>query len=149
MLNKVPEVTVWFWVIKVLCTTVGESFADWINMKLGIGLVDTAWIFTAVFVLVLAVQPRLKRYVPFPYWLTVIVVSVRGTLYTDILTDRLRRRCLRQQRCPRNQPGRRRAPLAGMAQPGQRRSSPRRGTRRCGRREPMDRHSGVRRSYRT
>ncbi|NUP35856.1 MAG: hypothetical protein HOY76_02255, partial [Streptomyces sp.] len=38
MLNKVPEVTIWFWVIKVLCTTVGESFADWINMKLGVGL---------------------------------------------------------------------------------------------------------------
>ncbi|MFJ8489919.1 hypothetical protein ACIRBZ_16355 [Streptomyces sp. NPDC094038] len=89
MLNKVPEVTVWFWVIKILCTTVGESFADWINMKLGVGLVNTAWIFTAVFVVVLGAQLRLKRYVPFPYWLTVVVVSVTGTLYTDILTDQL------------------------------------------------------------
>ncbi|MFE4859807.1 hypothetical protein [Streptomyces sp. NPDC056670] len=89
MLNKVPEVTVWFWVIKVLCTTVGESFADWINTQLGVGLVNTAWIFTAVLVVVLAVQLRLKRYVPFPYWLTVVVVSVTGTLYTDILTDQL------------------------------------------------------------
>ncbi|RSO41824.1 hypothetical protein DMH15_12555 [Streptomyces sp. WAC 06725] len=89
MLNKVPEVTIWFWVIKVLCTTVGESFADWINMKLGVGLVNTAWIFTALFVVVLAVQLRLKRYVPFPYWLTVVIVSVTGTLYTDILTDQL------------------------------------------------------------
>ncbi|MEU6774082.1 hypothetical protein [Streptomyces sp. NPDC046759] len=89
MLNKVPEVTIWFWVIKILCTTVGESFADWINMKLGVGLVNTALIFTAVFVVVLAVQLRLKRYVPFPYWLTVVVVSVTGTLYTDILTDQL------------------------------------------------------------
>ncbi|MCZ0983494.1 hypothetical protein O1L60_42565 [Streptomyces diastatochromogenes] len=89
MLNKVPEVTIWFWVIKILCTTVGESFADWIDMKLGVGLVNTAWIFTAVFVVVLAIQLRLKRYVPFPYWLTVVVVSVTGTLYTDILTDRL------------------------------------------------------------
>ena len=88
-LNKVPEVTVWFWVIKILCTTVGESFADWINTKLGVGLVNTAWIFTAVFVVVLAVQLRLKRYVPLPYWLTVVVVSVTGTLYTDILTDQL------------------------------------------------------------
>ncbi len=89
MLNKVPEVTIWFWVIKILCTTVGESFADWINMKLGVGLVNTAWIFTAVFVVVLGAQLRLKRYVPFPYWLTVVVVSVTGTLYTDILTDQL------------------------------------------------------------
>ncbi|MCX5388151.1 hypothetical protein [Streptomyces sp. NBC_00083] len=89
MLNKVPEATVWFWVIKVLCTTVGESFADWINTQLGVGLVNTAWIFTAVLVAALAVQLRLKRYVPFPYWLTVVVVSVTGTLYTDILTDQL------------------------------------------------------------
>ena len=35
MLSKVPEVTVWFWIIKILCTTVGESFADWINANLG------------------------------------------------------------------------------------------------------------------
>ncbi|POM23300.1 hypothetical protein BTM25_44530 [Actinomadura rubteroloni] len=89
LLNKVPEVTVWFWVIKILCTTVGESFADWINNQLGVGLVNTALIFTAVFVAVLAVQLRLTRYVPFPYWLTVVVVSVTGTLYTDILTDQL------------------------------------------------------------
>lgn len=87
MLNKVPEVTLWFWVIKILCTTVGESFADWINMTLGVGLVSTAVLFTVIFVVVLAVQMRLRRYVPAVYWLTVVVVSVTGTLYTDILTD--------------------------------------------------------------
>ncbi|WP_129789804.1 hypothetical protein [Promicromonospora panici] len=87
MLNKVPEVTIWFWVIKILCTTVGESFADWINMQLGVGLVKTAIIFTAIFVVVLTAQMRLRRYVPAVYWLTVVVVSVTGTLYTDILTD--------------------------------------------------------------
>ena len=87
MLNKVPEVTIWFWVIKILCTTVGESFADWINMKLGLGLDTTALIFTGLLVVVLGVQLRMRRYVPFPYWLTVVVVSVTGTLYTDILTD--------------------------------------------------------------
>jgi uncharacterized membrane-anchored protein len=89
MLNKVPEVTIWFWVIKILCTTVGESFADWINMTLGVGLVNTAVLFTAIFVAVLAVQMRLRQYVPFAYWLTVVVVSVTGTLYTDILTDQV------------------------------------------------------------
>lgn len=88
LLNKVPEVTVWFWVIKILCTTVGESFADWIDMQLGVGLVNTAILFTVVFAVVLTVQMRLTRYVPFAYWLTVVVVSVTGTLYTDILTDR-------------------------------------------------------------
>ncbi|MDT5004844.1 MAG: hypothetical protein QOJ24_2020, partial [Mycobacterium sp.] len=87
MLSKVPEVTVWFWVIKILCTTVGESFADWIDMTLGVGLIPTSLIFTIVLLAVLAWQLRLDRYVPFVYWLTVVVVSVTGTLYTDILTD--------------------------------------------------------------
>lgn len=87
LLNKVPEITVWFWVIKILCTTVGESFADWVNMTLGVGLTSTAIIFTVLLAVVLAVQLRLPRYVPAVYWLTVVTVSVTGTLYTDILTD--------------------------------------------------------------
>lgn len=87
LLNKVPEITIWFWIIKILCTTVGESFADWINMTLGVGLVNTSLIFTVVLVVVLGVQMRLRRYVPAAYWLTVVVVSITGTLYTDILTD--------------------------------------------------------------
>jgi uncharacterized membrane-anchored protein len=89
MLSKVPEVTVWFWVIKILCTTVGESFADWINTTLGVGLTMTALIFTVVLAAVLGWQLRLHRYVPFVYWLVVVVFSVTGTLYTDILTDKL------------------------------------------------------------
>lgn len=89
MLSKVPEITLWFWIIKILCTTVGESFADWINMTLGVGLEMTSVIFTAVLTAVLIWQLSLRRYVPFVYWLTVVVVSVTGTLYTDILTDDL------------------------------------------------------------
>jgi uncharacterized membrane-anchored protein len=87
MLSKVPEITAWFWIIKVLCTTVGESFADWLNISLGMGLDLTALMFTAVLILVLGWQILLRRYVPFVYWLTVVVLSVTGTLYTDILTD--------------------------------------------------------------
>jgi len=89
LLNKVPEVTIWFWVIKILCTTVGESFADWINLQLGVGLERTSLLFTAVLAVVLAVQMRQRKYTPFAYWLTVVVLSVTGTLYTDILTDDL------------------------------------------------------------
>ncbi|MGW6194540.1 COG4705 family protein [Kribbella sp. NPDC055110] len=89
LLNKVPEVTIWFWLIKILCTTVGESFADWINMQLGVGLVATAVIFTVVFAAVLTWQVKTTRYRPAAYWATVVVVSVTGTLYTDILTDQL------------------------------------------------------------
>ena len=90
MLSKVPEITVWFWVIKILCTTVGETFADWVNTGLGLGLYQTAAVFTVVLAAALGVQLRLDRYVPVVYWLTVVVFSVAGTLYTDILTDRLR-----------------------------------------------------------
>ena len=89
LLSKVPEVTAWFWIIKILCTTVGESFADWVNITLGVGLNTTALIFTVVLGVVLAWQVSLDAYVPFVYWLTVVVLSVTGTLYTDILTDSL------------------------------------------------------------
>lgn len=89
MLSKVPEVTLWFWIIKILCTTVGESFADWIATTLGFGLQNTTVIFTVVLVAVLAWQMILSKYVSFVYWLTVVVLSVTGTLYTDILTDSL------------------------------------------------------------
>jgi uncharacterized membrane-anchored protein len=89
MLNKVPEVTVFFWVIKVLCTTVGESFADYINETLGFGLGNTTAVFSAALIVVLIVQFRLRRYVPGVYWLAVVLISVVGTLFTDELTDGL------------------------------------------------------------
>jgi uncharacterized membrane-anchored protein len=87
MLNKVPEVTVYFWVIKILCTTVGESFADYINETLGFGLFNTTVVFSAALVAVLIAQFRVRRYVPGIYWLAVVLISVVGTLLTDNLTD--------------------------------------------------------------
>jgi uncharacterized membrane-anchored protein len=87
MLNKVPEVTIFFWVIKILCTTVGESFADYVNETLGFGLTNTTVLFSAALVAVLIVQFRLRRYVPAVYWLAVVLISVVGTLLTDNLTD--------------------------------------------------------------
>jgi uncharacterized membrane-anchored protein len=80
----------WFWIIKILCTTVGESFADWISVTLRVGLHATALSFTVALAAILVWQLRLSRYVPGVYWLTVVVFSVTGTLYTDILTDDLR-----------------------------------------------------------
>ncbi len=87
MLNKVPEITLYFWVIKILCTTVGESFADYINETLGFGLTNTTVVFTVALVAALVVQFRLNRYVPGVYWLAVVLISVVGTLLTDNLTD--------------------------------------------------------------
>ena len=85
--NKVPEVIVWFWVIKILCTTVGESFADYINETLGFGLTNTTLLFGAALVIALVLQFRKTRYVPWIYWLSVVLISVVGTLLTDNLTD--------------------------------------------------------------
>jgi uncharacterized membrane-anchored protein len=87
MLNKVPEVTVYFWIIKILCTTVGESFADYINETLGFGLTNTTLAFSAALVVVMVFQFRARRYVPGIYWLAVVLISVVGTLLTDNLTD--------------------------------------------------------------
>jgi len=87
MLNKVPEVTVYFWIIKILCTTVGESFADYINETLGFGLTNTTLVFSVALVATLVLQFRVDRYIPGVYWLAVVLISVVGTLLTDNLTD--------------------------------------------------------------
>src|SRR3954452_23328348 len=89
MLNKVPEVTVYFWIIKVLCTTVGETAADFLNIDLGFGLTGTSIATGVVLVIVMVLQFRARRYVPGTYWTAVALVSVFGTLVTDNLTDNL------------------------------------------------------------
>jgi uncharacterized membrane-anchored protein len=88
-LNKVPEVTVYFWFIKVLCTTVGETAADYLNDNLGMGLTKTTYIMGTLLIASLIFQFKLKKYVPGIYWLTVVLISVVGTLITDNLTDNL------------------------------------------------------------
>jgi uncharacterized membrane-anchored protein len=89
MLNKVPEVTLYFWVIKVLCTTVGETASDYLASNVGLGLTKTTFITGALLVAVLAVQFRARRYVPWIYWTAVVLISVVGTQITDNLTDNL------------------------------------------------------------
>lgn len=87
MLNKVPEITLYFWVIKILCTTVGETAADLLNENLGFGLTNTTYVMTALLLVALVLQFRARRYVPGVYWLAVVLISVVGTLITDNLTD--------------------------------------------------------------
>jgi len=87
MLNKVPEVTLYFWVIKILCTTVGETAADYLNETLGFGLDNTSLLTTALLVVALVFQFRARRYVPGVYWLSVVLISVVGTLLSDKLAD--------------------------------------------------------------
>jgi repeat uncharacterized protein DUF347 len=87
MLNKVPEITVYFWVIKVLCTTVGETFADNLNENLGLGLSGTSYLMGALLIAVLFFQFRARKYVPGIYWLAVVLISVVGTLVSDNLVE--------------------------------------------------------------
>jgi len=87
MLNKVPEVTLFFWIIKIMCTTVGETAADYLNDNLGFGLTNTTYVSGALLGVLLLVQFRLRRYVPGIYWSVVVVISVFGTLITDNMTD--------------------------------------------------------------
>jgi uncharacterized membrane-anchored protein len=89
MLNKVPEVTLAFWVIKVMSTTVGETGADYLAVHVGLGTALTDGIMAALLVGALLLQLRTWRYVPWIYWLTVVLVSVVGTQITDALTDGL------------------------------------------------------------
>src|SRR5258708_15991475 len=89
MLNKVPEVTLAFWVIKIMSTTVGETGAGYLAVHIGLGTAVTGGIMISLLVAALGLQLRSQRYVPWIYWLTVVLVSVVGTQITDALTDGL------------------------------------------------------------
>ncbi|MFT3834410.1 MAG: hypothetical protein QM711_13990 [Micropruina sp.] len=88
-LNKVPVITATFWLIKVLSTTVGETFADFLTVQVGLGPLLTGAAMLAVLVVTLIAQLRAPRYVPWLYWLTVVEVSIVGTQLTDFFTDQL------------------------------------------------------------
>jgi len=86
-LNRVPEVTVDFWLIKVMAVTMGETAADYLAVNLGLGLTVTSLIMAGILVVALVLQFAQKRYVPWAYWLAVVLISVVGTLVTDNLVD--------------------------------------------------------------
>ena len=89
MLNKVPEVTLYFWIIKILCTTVGETFADFLSGNVGLGETGTAIVMSFVLIAALVWQFRKDRYSPPVYWLAVVLISVVGTLITDNMVDKM------------------------------------------------------------
>src|SRR3954463_13400112 len=87
MLNKVPEITLYFWIIKILCTTVGETFADNLDQTFNLGLTTLTYIMGGVLAVSLFFQFRAQRYVPGLYWLPGVLISVVGTLFSDNLVD--------------------------------------------------------------
>jgi uncharacterized membrane-anchored protein len=87
LFNRVPEITFAFWVIKILSTTTGETFADYLNDDVGLGLQVTTYIMGALLIAALIAQFVTKRYTSGVYWTVVVLISVVGTLITDNLTD--------------------------------------------------------------
>jgi uncharacterized membrane-anchored protein len=86
-LVKVPEITVYFWLIKVLSTTVGETFADWLWNHVGLGEQNTFFVMLVPFVGALLAQFLVNRYIAPLYWVTVVLISIVGTLLTDNMVD--------------------------------------------------------------
>jgi uncharacterized membrane-anchored protein len=87
--NKVPAVTLIFWIIKIFATTVGETAADVLSTTFHLGLVVTSIVMAVLLVIALVVQFRARTYVPTFYWITVVFISVVGTLISDNLVDNL------------------------------------------------------------
>ena len=87
MLNKVPEITLYFWIIKIMGTTVGETAADFLNFDLHFGLTGTSVLMGVLLAVFLFAQLRSDKYVPWLYWLNVVLISILGTLITDNLVD--------------------------------------------------------------
>jgi Uncharacterized membrane-anchored protein conserved in bacteria len=87
--NRVPEVTAGFWLIKLTAVTMGETAADVLAVNLGLGLGATTVLMSAILVATMLWQFRQKAYVPMVYWLNVVLISVVGTLITDNMTDAL------------------------------------------------------------
>ena len=85
--NRVPAVTADFWLIKLMAVTMGETAADYLAVNLGFGLTATSLIMATVLIGALALQFGQKRYVPWSYWLAVVLISIVGTLVTDNLVD--------------------------------------------------------------
>jgi uncharacterized membrane-anchored protein len=89
LLNKVPEVTLAFWIIKIMSTTVGETGADFLAVNAGFGQGTTRVAMALLLAIALSIQVSTRRYTPWIYWLTVVLVSIVGTQITDLLTDKL------------------------------------------------------------
>lgn len=87
--NKVPQVTIFFWIIKIMATTVGETAADFLNFNLYWGLTNTTLVMGGLLIAALYFQMTATKYVPALYWLAVVLISVVGTLITDNLVDNL------------------------------------------------------------
>jgi uncharacterized membrane-anchored protein len=87
--SKVPAVTLLFWVLKILATTLGETAGDTLSMTLGLGYLAATGIFAAIFMAAVAVQIAARRFHPWIYWATIIATTTVGTTLADFATRSL------------------------------------------------------------
>lgn len=86
-LSRVPEITIYFWIIKILATTIWETAADFLSMTLKLWLANTSYIMSFLLIIMLFLQFRVKRYIPSIYWTVVVLISIVWTLITDRMVD--------------------------------------------------------------
>src|SRR6476646_1892488 len=83
LLSKVPEVTLIFWVIKILATTLGETAGDAVTMSLHLGYAVGSLIFIGIFASAVTAQIAAKAFHPFLYWITIVATTTLGTTMAD------------------------------------------------------------------
>src|SRR5882724_8545864 len=88
-LSKVPEVTLAFWIIKILATTLGETGGDAVSMSMHLGYLVGTVIFAAIFLIAVFVQVKAKHFHPVIYWITIIATTAVGTTLADFCTRSL------------------------------------------------------------
>src|SRR5512140_531566 len=82
-LAKVPEVTLIFWIMKILATTLGETGGDAVSMSMNLGYLVSSGIFGVIFLIAVAAQVRAKKFHPLIYWVTIIATTTIGTTMAD------------------------------------------------------------------
>jgi uncharacterized membrane-anchored protein len=82
-LSKVPEVTLIFWIIKILATTLGETGGDTLSMSMKLGYLESTGIFAAIFIAAVIIQIQAKKFHPVIYWTTIIATTTVGTTLAD------------------------------------------------------------------
>jgi uncharacterized membrane-anchored protein len=88
VLSKVPEVTLTFWVIKVLATTLGETGGDAVSMSMNFGYAASSIIFIGIFMVAAAAQIAANRFRPLLYWFVILATTTAGTTMADLRTAR-------------------------------------------------------------
>jgi uncharacterized membrane-anchored protein len=83
--GKVPEVTLWFWIIKIAATTLGETGGDAVTMSMNLGYIVGTAIFAVLFILAVAAQISVRRYHPFLFWAVIVATTTAGTTLADLL----------------------------------------------------------------